>query len=186
MAQWLADLRGGLGLGNKVQKPISMLADKRSQRRQAMVLDFKPPAEPPPPLPKLMGGKCLAATEALWGRFWTSPIAQLVNRESDMPRLARWIYYCDEWLRALRSFRNRRLVTGSQGQPVINPLGDYVLKLEKQIAAVEEKFGLTPLDRMRLGITFGEARRSLASLNAELDEDDGESDYEMPEGKAAK
>lgn len=171
-------------MAGKVRKPISMLADKRPQRRQGLVLDFKGPSESAPPMPKL-SGKCLAATEALWERFWASPIAQLVNRESDMPRLARWIYYCDEWLRSLRGFRRQRLVTGSRGQPVINPLGDHLLKLEKEINKCEEKFGLTPLDRMRLGITFGEAHRSLADLNTELDEgdDEGDEEYQIPEAK---
>ena len=105
-----------------------------------------------------------------------------------MPRLMRWVSYFDEWVRAMRQFRRERLVPGSMGQMVINPMAAYALKLEKEIAKVEEKFGLTPLDRMRLGITFGEAHRSLKDLNAELDEGDGEGDedYEMPEGKAAK
>ena len=34
---------------------------------------------------------------------------------------------------------------------------------------------------MRLGITFGEARRSLQDLNEELEDDDDDG-YELPEG----
>ncbi len=170
-------------MAGKAQKPVSLLADQRPGRRQGIVLDFTPPAGPPPPVPP---GRYLAATRALWERFWTSPVAQLVNRESDMPRLMRWVSYFDEWVRAMRQFRRERLVRGSMGQMVINPMAAYALRLEKEIAKIEEKFGLTPLDRMRLGITFGEAHRSLKDLNAELDEGDDDGDYEMPEGKAAK
>ena len=131
-------------------------------------------------MPRMPAGRPLAATRELWERFWRSPIAQAVNIESDRPRLERWITYNDEWYRAMRGLRKERLVVGSTGQIVMSPLAAYVVKLERQIAAVEEKFGLTPLDRMRLGISFGDARRSLADLNEGLDEDDGAA-YALPE-----
>ena len=170
-------------MAGKAQKPVSSLADQRPGRRRGIVLDFTPPAGPPPPMPP---GRYLAATKALWERFWTSPVAQLVDCESDWPRLARWVSYVDEWVRAMRQFRRERLVLGSTGQMVINPMATYALRLEHEIAKIEEKFGLTPLDRTRLGISFGEAHRSLLDLNAELDEGDDEGDYAMPKGKAAK
>jgi hypothetical protein len=86
----------------------------------------------------------------------------------------RWITYHDELFRLWREYRSRRIVEGSKGQPVVNPAFEAALKLEREIARVEERFGLTPLDRMRLGISFGEARRSLADINEDLDDGDGE------------
>ena len=171
-------MRGGKG---QRRKPIALLADRRAARTEGkVVLDPRPSSGDPPPMPRFPVGRPLAATRELWERFWRSPIAQIVS-ESDWPRLERWIVYNDEWRRAMRGLQRERLVLGSMGQPVINPLADYAMKLECQIAAVEEKFGLTPLDRMRLGISFGEARRSLADLNEDLNEngDHGEG-YELP------
>jgi len=113
------------------------------------------------------------------GALWTAPISQTVDRESDLGQVERWIVYVDEWLRAMRGLRKERIVAGSTGQSVLNPLGIYALKLEQLLAKVEEKFGLTPLDRMRLGITFGEAHRSLRDINDELDQDEDET-FELP------
>jgi hypothetical protein len=69
----------------------------------------------------------------------------------------------------------------------MHPLGKYLLDLERQLERTEERFGLSPLDRMRLGITFGEARRSLRDLNEELEDEpeDGTDAYELPEGYEA-
>ncbi len=134
-------------------------------------------------MPKIWGVKWLKSTEALWTAFWSSPISQAVDRQSDAPRLLRWLLLWDEWTRAVRGYRSQRLTKGSTGQIVINPLGKYLLDLERQLERTEERFGLSPLDRMRLGITFGEARRSLQDLNEELEDDDDDSaGYELPEG----
>ena len=63
---------------------------------------------------------------------------------------------------------------------MINPLSNYIAVVEGKIERIEEKFGLTPLDRMRLGISFGEAHRSLADMNADLDDDAGDDEYALP------
>jgi P27 family predicted phage terminase small subunit len=165
-------------MAGKPQKPTVMLTDRRPQRHRGMVLPFRRPEGPPPAMPP---GRFLKQSRDVWARFWTAPISQTVDRESDVGQVERWITYIDEWLRAMRGFRKERIVEGSTGQPVLNPLGAYALKLERLLAKVEEKFGLTPLDRMRLGITFGEAHRSLRDINAELDEDEDEM-FEIPEG----
>lgn len=164
----------------QLQKRRGQLQNRRPGRHVGIVLELGPPKEPAPALPE---HKWLRATCGVWERFWASPIAQAVDRASDLPRIERWITYVDEWHRALRGFRKSRLVEGSQGQPVLNPLGDYMLKLEAQIDRAEEKFGMTPLDRMRLGISFSEARRSLKDLNAELDGKEGDASvYKLPKG----
>lgn len=169
-------------MAGKLQKPRAALQNRQTGRRTAgTILEITSRDTPAPPMPRAPGGKWLKATRDLWSEFWASPIAGAVDRQSDAPRLFRWLVLWDEWGRALRSFRKHRLATGSTGQVVINPLGKYLLELERQLERTEERFGLSPLDRMRLGITFGEARRSLADLNEELEVDD-EGDYELPEG----
>jgi len=164
----------------RLQKPRSRIQNRQAGRKAGLVLAFKRPDEPPPEMPAPLNGKWRVETAALWQAFWTSPIAQVVDRESDMPRLLRWIVYWDEWFRAVRALRRRRMVEGSMGQPVVNPLSAYIAAVEGRIERIEEKFGLTPLDRMRLGISFGEAHRSLADMNADLDDDAGDDDYALP------
>ena len=164
----------------RLQKPRSRIQNHQAGRKAGLVLAFKRPDEPPPEMPAPLSGDWRIETTSLWEAFWTSPIAQVVDRESDMPRLLRWIAYWDEWFRAMRAFRRRRMVEGSMGQPVINPLSAYIAVVEGKIERIEEKFGLTPLDRMRLGISFGEAQRSLADMNADLDDDADADEYTLP------
>jgi hypothetical protein len=58
---------------------------------------------------------------------------------------------------------------------VLNPLLKHVAALDGEIRQLEDRFGLTPLARLRLGVTFGEAHRSLADLNrALIEEVDGD------------
>ena len=164
----------------RLQKPRSRIQNRQAGRKAGLVLAFKRPDEPPPEMPAPQNGKWRPETAALWEAFWTATIAQVVDRESDMPRLLRWIAYWDEWFRSMRAFRRRRMVEGSMGQPAVNPLSAYITAVERKIESIEEKFGLTPLDRMRLGISFGEATRSLAELNADLDEEGTDDMYALP------
>jgi hypothetical protein len=60
-------------------------------------------------------------------------------------------------------------VSGSKGQPVLNLLGGLITRLDAEIWALEDRFGLTPRARPRLGVVFGEAHRSLEQINKDLD-----------------
>jgi phage terminase small subunit len=160
-----------------------MRADKRVQRGgSGTVIPFKGRDQgDAPPLPRSPYGAFLQGTKDRWSTIWTSPVGALIDRESDLPWLERFIVYYDEWLRAMKGYRKARLVRGSKGQPVINPLGDQALKLERELVRQAEKFGWTPLDRMRLGISFGEAVRSLDDINADLEDDDDDGDeFDLP------
>ena len=86
-----------------------------------------------------------------------------------MPALSRLFELIDERERCMTSARKGRLVKGSTGQPVLNPLYKHVQSLEAQISTLEERFGLTPLSRLKLGVQFGEAQRTLADLNADAE-----------------
>jgi hypothetical protein len=90
--------------------------------------------------------------------------------------LQRLFTYYDEWERSMRAYRRRRLVTGSTGQPKLNDLGKFCLELESKIERLEDKLGITPMARMRLGIAFGEARKTLEEINREVDEGIQEAD----------
>jgi P27 family predicted phage terminase small subunit len=87
-----------------------------------------------------------------WRQFWESPAAKAVHAESDLPRLVRWIHATDEYDRAVKVVRASRLVRGSMGQPVLNPLVAYLMYLEGLISKAEGEFGMTPMARHRLNL----------------------------------
>jgi P27 family predicted phage terminase small subunit len=151
-------------------------APKPAYQRQRRNKDERPlvvvppgersPGRPPSPLPPRR--RWLRATERAWEAFWGSDVASLVT-EADMPAIERLHDLRDERERALRGYRKERLVKGSMGQRVINPLAKAMMALDAEIRALEDRFGLTPQARLRLGVVFGEARRSLDQINRELD-----------------
>lgn len=93
----------------------------------------------------------LKASRERWAAFWASPAAERVDMQSDLPRLIRWVEQADEYDRVSKVCKKTRLVRGSTGQPVLNPLFNYLAQLEAQIARTESDFGMTPLARYRMG-----------------------------------
>jgi P27 family predicted phage terminase small subunit len=107
----------------------------------------------------------LVASVVAWERLWASPLASTFT-ETDAEALARLFELRDERGRMWRAARKARLVEGSQGQPRINPLFTTIAAMDAEIRQLEDRFGLSPRARLALGIQLGEARRSLADLNA--------------------
>jgi phage terminase small subunit len=132
-------------------------------------------ADPPEPL-----AKWLAATRKRWVRYWSAPLAAVADRETDLPALERLFSYYDELECCSRQFRKQRFVEGSTGQPRLNPIADHIRALEPLIRALEDRFGLTPLARLKLGVEFGNAHRSLEDLNRSFDVDDLDDDQGDP------
>lgn len=124
-------------------------------------------AAPPPPPPGL-----LKRTRDGWARFWQSDVAHLIT-DADHPALERLFQLRDERDRYAAVARKDRMVPGgATGRaPSVNPAATHVLSLESKITKLEADFGLTPSARLRLGVQFGEARRTLADLNAEAAHD---------------
>ena len=60
----------------------------------------------------------------------------------------------------------------------MNPAARELATLDGRLLALEDRFGITPLARMKLGIAIGEAARSLEDLNAEFEEDEDEPDQD--------
>ena len=127
----------------------------------------------------------LAATRKQWAKYWESPVAEAIDRGSDMPALERLFRLYDERLRAYRGYRKERLVEGSQGQPVLNPLANVIEKCDKEIRALEDRLGLNPKSRLQLGITMTEAKRTLEDMNRDLEPDWDEEDGDDAEAQAA-
>ncbi len=131
-----------------------------------------------PVVPKPPKG-LLKATRERWEAYWLSPVSKAVELNADGGRLERWIRAVDEWHRAGETFRAARLVKGSMGQPVLNPLAAYMATLEATIGRAEQELGLTPMARAKLGIVIGQEALTADALNRSLsrhDERDAEQD----------
>ena len=151
--------------------PAKKPAGRRQRRNRADIGLVPVVAREVPAVPR--GERWLAVTRERWEAFWGSPVASIVDAESDLPALGRlWAMY-DELERCRRAFRAQRYVKGSAGQQRLNPVADHIRALEPLIRALEDRFGLTPQARLRLGIEFGQAHRSLAELNEAFDADLG-------------
>jgi P27 family predicted phage terminase small subunit len=139
-----------------------------------------------PAAPRANGKPLLKVVRDAWEEFWlTHELAGLV-KPADRAALDRLFRNYDLRERLERIFRKKPFVTGSTGQDVINPAAKEIGSLDGRIVAAEDRFGITPLARMKLGIAFGDAARSLDGINEEFDRDDEDSDDEDdPRLKAA-
>ena len=127
--------------------------------------NWRPATTPKPP------HGLLKATKEYWENYWKSKLSQSVDA-SDMPAIIRLFTMMDERERAYRAYKKERLVLGSQGQMVLNPLAKVMGSLDAEIRQMEDRLGLTPKARAQLGISFTEAVKSMSQLNAALDVDD--------------
>lgn len=108
------------------------------------------------------------ATVERWAAFWSSPLASQVE-PSDEGAFRRLFKLYDETDRLWEAIEvTGRIVEGSQGQPRPNPLFKQVEAFQAEARQLEDRFGLSPMSRLRLGITFADAQASLDGLNARL------------------
>ena len=108
------------------------------------------------------------ATVERWVIFWGSPLASQVE-PSDEGAFRRLFKLYDEIERMWEAIEvTGRVVEGSQGQPRPNPLYKQVQEFQAEARQLEDRFGLSPMSRLRLGITFADAQASLDGLNARL------------------
>jgi P27 family predicted phage terminase small subunit len=116
-----------------------------------------------------------------WTRLWSSPIARVMLPDLDGETLEMLLRMRDERDTEFRMGKRQRMVLGSQGQPVINPMLAHAMVLQKEIRALEDRLGLNPAARLRLGILLGDATRSIADVNEEFEQ--GEfSDVDLGDG----
>lgn len=141
----------------------------RGRERKGLVVFPRPeitPIECPPPPRGL-----LKRYRDSWQEFWRSKLAGTADPVTDLPAIERlWTLY-DERERAYRGYRRERLVIGSHGQPVLNPLGRVISVCDAEIRALEDRLGLNPRARMQLGIALSEAAKSIADLNRALEKE---------------
>lgn len=109
-----------------------------------------------------------------WGIYWSSPLATLTT-PTDVVLVRRYAVLLSEWSTAMSEFQEQRIVKGSQGQDVLNPRASWITSREAAMTGIEDRLGLSPLSRMKLGVALGEAARSLADVNAAYTKPQGSS-----------
>lgn len=145
-------------------KPQALRANTERKDVGLVSIGARVAEAPPPPDPKL-----LAITRQAWEEFWASPLARLVSTTTDLMALRRLFMFYDEQERSMRAYRRQRLTRGSTGQLVVNPILKAIAPGD--LLALEDRFGMSPRSRLQLGVILGDAARSLADINAELDSD---------------
>jgi hypothetical protein len=149
--------------------PPKKLPDRRQRTNHVdvglVVVQGQASSRPDPP------SGLLKATRDAWATYWTSEVASLFKPE-DGAALRRLFRLYDGAERAWREEARMPLVEGSQGQPRPNPAGAHkALELEPHIRALEDRFGITPLGRLKLGVTFQQGQ-NLAEMNRRIVEGD--------------
>ena len=149
--------------------PAPKSADRRQRpkRGNAHRVTVSSPALPDI-LPKPPAG-LLKSTQAEWAGYWSSAVSAAVDLSSDRPAIDRLFSLYDERRRAFNAYKKNRMVRGSQGQPVLNPMFRAMALMDTEIRALEDRVGLTPKARAMLGIALGDAKKSLSDLNRELE-----------------
>lgn len=161
-------------MAGKRQRPPAMLT---GHRRAPELRAISAAEREAPPFPATIE-KPLTSTRALWEQLWRSPSADVWVLDSDGPQLEHLMWCLDERTRARRAFARKRIMEDSKGRLTLNPLGSHLARLDRTIAQLVERLGLTPLDRLRLGLTVLDARTKLRDLNDDLDDDPEDRDDE--------
>ena len=145
-------------------KPV----DQREHRIRPKLVDIG--AYKKRDLPKLRG-RYLKNTKLWWEDFWNSDLATAIDTKSDQQAVYRLATLIDERERIFKQAKKDRLVVGSQGQAVLNPLYSAMLKIDAEIRQIEDRLGMNPKSRISLGIQLGQMKKTLADLNADLEEE---------------
>ena len=101
------------------------------------------------------------AVAAWWSDFWSQKELLLGLGSIDVHVVRRIAGLKQLREEAVAGLKGNPLVAGSQGQPVANPLSRVVLGYDSEIRQLEDRLGLSPRARLNLGVTFGQAHRSM-------------------------
>src|ERR1700690_1459350 len=107
---------------------------------------------------------------ALWDRWWPSRVAAHWARDSDLHVVVLLALATDEAARLTRAIRKAgRLTRGSTGQVRLSPLYAALDHETKTIERCEDRLGITPMGRLRLGLLGVKGALTAAQLNAMVD-----------------
>jgi P27 family predicted phage terminase small subunit len=161
--------------------------EKRQRRNAAKDLAVVSEAAVDVPEPPSPPAGLLKKTRERWADYWSSPVAKLADPVSDLPALERLFALYDDLERSNAAVKKSgHMVTGSQGQAVLNPLLRHIQVTQGEVRQMEDRFGLSPRARLSLNVTLGEAAKSLADLNSEFmggGDDDDDPRFDVIDGE---
>lgn len=150
----------------RARKTAGTAVDKRNGQKTTLgsvsglvVERFNPPK-----------GLCKAARDA-WEAFWEDRQAQLLT-PSGKTVLLRWIDALNRYLVTTKEADQSPLVTGSQGQEVLNPLYKVAEQALRTAEACEKQLGIGGLNSASLGLAAISEQRSLQEMNSRYADDD--------------
>jgi hypothetical protein len=169
-------------LAGKRQKDPRTLADRRPSRRgDVLVLPAQARVRTPACPRRQDGTQLTSLARSRWADIWASSASAAWDRRGDLVALTRYIITLDLWLQVDGVVRRAPLVRGSQEQPRANPLFVQRGLLGTEMSRMEERFGLTVIDRIRLGMLGDEVAPPRPSPR-ELRLEAYQGDFEVPEG----
>ncbi len=132
-----------------------------------------------PPYPKRFARgyqQLLLLTRRRWDAFWASDLSMVVA-DVDLPLVERLFQRYDERDRAYREIRKKdvgRLCKGSQGQPILHPLLKYIDNCDSEIRQMEDRLGMSPVVRLKMGVALAGANKTIEETNDGLYDTDQE------------
>ena len=112
--------------------------------------------------------KWLKKTKNEYLDFWSSDVSKAVD-VADLPAIRRLFSLRDEADRLMRLYQQERMIDSPTRGEIVNPAGKYAEQLFRQINQLEDRFGLNPISRARLGLTIGQESLTFAQLAQMLD-----------------
>ena len=145
------------------QKAPILLSNQRNGRGRGLVVPVvqrKAPAAP---------SGMHATARTVWRDFWASRVSYAVDIQADRYSLQQWIRAVDEVERLNEIAVSQPLIPGSRHTKekphlILNPLFRRIERLQDDIRRAQEAFGMTPLSRFRLQLSFAEAGRTIEDL----------------------
>lgn len=115
------------------------------------------PVPPAPEPPQHLG----PIARRYWERLWDAG-AEVYNRETDAPAIDRYCSLQERRIKFLRILEAEGYTTvGSQGQTVAHPAAKLLTDVEAKLTPLEDRLGLNPDARLRLGISAIETKSKL-------------------------
>jgi hypothetical protein len=146
----------------RTKKPAGQAVDRRNGRRSELAAGPARLEYFPCPLSR----PSRAAADA-WELVWADPVHEAWT-PADGLILDRWMRHWDREARAARRADRHPTVEGGNGQLTEHPSYQTATRATATIEKCEQLLGLGALNRVKLGLSIAQERKSLLDLNAEL------------------
>lgn len=147
----------------------SGLAESRPAVAEVVSIDRAPSATQVPAPDPEWSAEIVDQWQEAWcsdlGSYWLDTDEAMVRRCFDLRhRIA---------VAESAAYQDGSVTVGSAGQLALHPLLKHADTLRDDLLSLEDRLGLSPMARLRLGVKLGEAAESLAKLNARIGEQTG-------------